>query len=152
MSTAGHQFKLRLPPELKERIESAAEQSGRSVTAEIVQRLEESFTVGDRYMSVKLQLNGAIQLTERTLKVCQDALEELLAAEKRGDPWMPRPDEAATRAEEIEGARKAVAFFETDLLKQKKLLQEIAALDMKGQSMTAAQLRERIKQLDIQII
>ncbi|MCU1139430.1 Arc family DNA-binding protein [Stenotrophomonas maltophilia] len=39
-------FGLRMQPELKERLEEAASESGRSLNAEIVARLEESF-VGD---------------------------------------------------------------------------------------------------------
>jgi hypothetical protein len=37
------QFKLRLPADLKAKIEAAAEQGGRSLTAEVVRRLEISF-------------------------------------------------------------------------------------------------------------
>ncbi|GAA0694573.1 Arc family DNA-binding protein [Dyella marensis] len=37
------QFKLRLPALLKERLEIAAAENARSITAEIVQRLEDSF-------------------------------------------------------------------------------------------------------------
>lgn len=41
--TSPTQFKLRLPGLLKEQLEAAAAENGRSVTAEIVQRLEDSF-------------------------------------------------------------------------------------------------------------
>jgi hypothetical protein len=37
------QYKLRYSPELKAKIEAAAKESGRSINAEIVQRLEASF-------------------------------------------------------------------------------------------------------------
>lgn len=37
------QMKLRLPPELKEQVESVAKENGRSMNAEIVHRLESSF-------------------------------------------------------------------------------------------------------------
>ena len=40
------QFKLRMTPEIKERIEKAADQSGRSMNAEILARLETSFREG----------------------------------------------------------------------------------------------------------
>lgn len=39
----GTQHKLRLPPELKEQIAKTAEQSNRSINAEIVLRLQQSF-------------------------------------------------------------------------------------------------------------
>lgn len=43
MARTDQQFPLRLPPELKEKLENAAKESGRSKNAEAVYRLEESF-------------------------------------------------------------------------------------------------------------
>lgn len=43
MARTDPQFNLRLPILLKEQLETAAADSGRSVTAEIIQRLEDSF-------------------------------------------------------------------------------------------------------------
>lgn len=43
MKQTDPQYKLRFPPKLKERIEEAAKASGRSMNAEIVSRLENSF-------------------------------------------------------------------------------------------------------------
>ena len=43
MKQTDPQYKLRLPNELKDRVESAAKESGRSMNAEIVSRLEASF-------------------------------------------------------------------------------------------------------------
>lgn len=56
------QFKLRLTPELKTAIERAADSSGRSMNAEIVARLEESFSDGEK--------------TERTLIAVMASMEE----------------------------------------------------------------------------
>lgn len=42
-SRQSFQFMLRLPDELRERLKAAAEETGRSVTAEILERLESSF-------------------------------------------------------------------------------------------------------------
>jgi hypothetical protein len=44
MKQTDPQYKLRLPQQLKDQIESAANTSGRSMNAEIVHRLEQSFT------------------------------------------------------------------------------------------------------------
>lgn len=44
MSNPDIQFKLRLPAEIKARLEEAAEVGGRSLSAEIVYRLEQSFS------------------------------------------------------------------------------------------------------------
>lgn len=43
MSRTDPQFNLRIPADLKERVEQAAKQSKRSATAEIIARLEQSF-------------------------------------------------------------------------------------------------------------
>lgn len=43
MSRADPQFNLRIPLELKEKVESAAKSSRRSATAEIIARLEASY-------------------------------------------------------------------------------------------------------------
>jgi hypothetical protein len=43
MAREDPQMKLRLPPELKARVEDAARAAGRSINAEIVQRLQASF-------------------------------------------------------------------------------------------------------------
>lgn len=43
MAREDPQMKLRLPPELKARVEEAARAAGRSINAEIVQRLQASF-------------------------------------------------------------------------------------------------------------
>lgn len=49
MSREDPQFKLRMPLELKARIEQAAKDSRRSLNAEIVARLEESFVEPEKY-------------------------------------------------------------------------------------------------------
>lgn len=43
MSRDINPFGLRMPPELRQKVEDAAKQSGRSLNAEIVERLEDSF-------------------------------------------------------------------------------------------------------------
>lgn len=62
------QFKLRLPAELKEQIEQAAEENNRSMNAEIVARLESSFVFGVS-VAEELQLMDKIaELAERVVK------------------------------------------------------------------------------------
>ena len=45
-------FKMRLSPELKEQISVAAKAAGRSMNAEIVQRLDESFQKTERVVKI----------------------------------------------------------------------------------------------------
>ncbi|MFW1950549.1 Arc family DNA-binding protein [Acinetobacter beijerinckii] len=51
MARTDQQFPLRLPPELKEKLEDAAKQSGRSKNAEAVYRLEQSFEIDNENLS-----------------------------------------------------------------------------------------------------
>lgn len=46
MSREDHQMKIRLPEELKARIDASASEAGRSLNAEIVARLEQSYRGG----------------------------------------------------------------------------------------------------------
>lgn len=45
MARTDQQFPLRLPPELKEKLENACKESGRSKNAEAVYRLEQTFSI-----------------------------------------------------------------------------------------------------------
>ncbi|MBF7693472.1 Arc family DNA-binding protein [Acinetobacter pollinis] len=49
MARTDQQFPLRLPPELKEKLENACKESGRSKNAEAVYRLEKSFEEREDY-------------------------------------------------------------------------------------------------------
>ena len=65
MSRDINPFGLRMPPELKEKIADQAKESGRSVNAEIVHRLEESLSKpggDDRIRQlVRAELDAAIK-------------------------------------------------------------------------------------------
>lgn len=67
MSREDPQFKLRLPPELKARIDQAATENHRSINAEIVARLEQSFPhegPADPAVDKALALSGETQPSE----------------------------------------------------------------------------------------
>lgn len=56
------QFKLRLPADLKDRLETAAAEKDRTLTAEIVARLEASFTANEDLVDTfKLLIHQAAQ-------------------------------------------------------------------------------------------
>ncbi|QMV72989.1 Arc family DNA-binding protein [Comamonas piscis] len=57
-------FGLRMLPELREKIEAAARESGRSMNAEVVSRLEESFTGGGDSDKVALVLSHKLSRAE----------------------------------------------------------------------------------------
>ncbi|MNL06236.1 Arc-like DNA binding domain protein [compost metagenome] len=91
MKQTDPQFKLRLPKSLKEKIDAAALEADRTVTAEIVSRLERTFDAApstEEFADLLRQLQYDVQV-ERTNKLivkrrltelAQDALELLNAA------------------------------------------------------------------------
>lgn len=62
-------FGLRMQPDLKARIETAAEESGRSMNAEIIARLEQTFDQGD---------NTAAPLVQPIAEMVQSAVQEAM--------------------------------------------------------------------------
>ena len=61
----GTQHKLRMPPELKEKLFSSAKEMNRSLNAEIVARLEQSFSTPETTQSL---LEEAVILTLKAVK------------------------------------------------------------------------------------
>lgn len=77
MSRDDPQFKLRLPPELRDRIEQAAKESKRSINAEIVSRLELSFSHGEDFAKYASKLDEAsIEIIRRTTVIFKELLEQ----------------------------------------------------------------------------
>lgn len=72
-----------MPPTLRERLEQEADASGRSLNAEIVQRLERSLSSEDRVIarlnSATSHLEQAIQLLVKEAETYRQEKEELLA-------------------------------------------------------------------------
>lgn len=77
---------LRIPAELHERLRAACNATGRSMNAEIVQRLEESFEQRDAPATINdaQLLRTAFDLL-RTVKEQGDAVEREIAKAKNGD-------------------------------------------------------------------
>ncbi|MBB5676406.1 Arc family DNA-binding protein [Xanthomonas arboricola] len=65
MSTDYHQFKLRMPGELMRRLEEEAQAAGRSMSAEIVWRLEQSFDTKLTYQLLDRRFEEAEALSDR---------------------------------------------------------------------------------------
>lgn len=72
------QFKLRLPPKLKEAIEEAAQRNNRSISAEILARLQDSIT----YDRKELLLDRRIEAIDRQLAEQKSQIEQLLKRPK----------------------------------------------------------------------
>jgi len=74
MARSDQQFPLRLPPELKEKLENAAKESGRSKNAEAVYRLEESFNKSKSQDDELAELRKEIRNLNMTIHTLADAL------------------------------------------------------------------------------
>lgn len=105
MATNDPHFKIRMPRDLKLRLEASAEEQGRSLTAEIVHRLEHSFdTVFDLML-----LNRAAELkqAERDVASARMQLEDAV-----DDPEI---------GEEIVEARKHILAVQIQMYERIKL-------------------------------
>lgn len=69
MSPESPHFKIRLPVELKARLENSAKEQGRSLTADIVWRLEKSFDMQLTYQLLERRLDEAAELDRRLSEV-----------------------------------------------------------------------------------
>lgn len=75
MARTDQQFPLRLPPELKEKLENACKESGRSKNAEAVYRLEQSFEHQEN--SDIAQLKQQIERMDQTIKTLANTLQSV---------------------------------------------------------------------------
>ncbi|WP_427852962.1 Arc family DNA-binding protein [Stenotrophomonas acidaminiphila] len=87
---AFHQFKLRLPLALFRELEAAADTANRSVSAEIVHRLEQSFAIAD---SPEKEIHLSRQQFDSLMESMRDQIAEHLA-------WSPEA------IERFKGAKK----------------------------------------------
>lgn len=74
MARTDQQFPLRLPPELKEKLENACKESGRSKNAEAVYRLEQSFEKTQSQESEIEELRKEIRNMNMTIHTLAEAL------------------------------------------------------------------------------
>lgn len=76
MARSDPQFNLRVPVELKQKVEDAAKESGRSINAEAVYRLEQSFEISHSSTEETSLLYQKIdKLTERVLELSAESRE-----------------------------------------------------------------------------
>ncbi len=84
MSREDAQMKIRLPADLRDQIVAAAEGAKRSLNAEIVARLEQTFAAND----VEIELSARVVENEERIKTLENAfrdIAQLLHSPKRTD-------------------------------------------------------------------
>ncbi|MCR8551158.1 Arc family DNA-binding protein [Salipiger sp. P9] len=66
------QFKLNMPASLRERLEEVSEQAGRSVTAEIISRLQASFDQAGHFENAIDNIDDLLTRVERLERTVYD--------------------------------------------------------------------------------
>lgn len=77
MNSPDTQFKLRLPAELKAKLEGQAATAGRSLSAEIVHRIEQGFEGNDMLLQQIQMTKEAMSLAEQWRQVAEGLQAEL---------------------------------------------------------------------------
>lgn len=67
-------YKMNLPTSLKERIEDVARQNGRSLSAEIITRLEKSFESDEEWINALDNINDALSRIETLERQVSDLM------------------------------------------------------------------------------
>lgn len=101
MTRADPQFKLRMPLELKEQIDKAAEENHRSINAEIVARLQSTFDEQRLYghkLSSEITSEEAKELKKR-VEAVEAAMQKML-----GDPDGVRREQLPKETDEDPGS------------------------------------------------
>lgn len=76
-------FMLRFPDGMRDRVKAAAEASGRSMNAEIVERLEESFTFPQKEYRLRAEISEMNQQIESLHQEIVDLTDEINRRQKR---------------------------------------------------------------------
>lgn len=104
---------LRIPAVLHERINAAAKDSGRSMNAEIVKRLEESFALGAQASADRIQSVVMISAMSHGAKVEPAAVQKFIQG-------MIRTTQDADKLREISGALKEASAHVVEQRKKRE--------------------------------
>lgn len=148
MSNQDVQFKLRLPALLKKRLEDAAERAGRSVSAELVHRLEQSFIPSRREPPGTLGIRAGIAAQR---EVYQASVEMLTRAVVRMEAQLrlgsdePYPGQASgkTLKQSLADTKDALEVFNRKMEVAALLLSELAVGEASGAEIDVDEFRER---------
>ncbi|TAA43830.1 Arc family DNA-binding protein [Pseudoxanthomonas winnipegensis] len=133
MTTPEIQFKLRLPADLKDRLDSAASAAGRSITAEVVRRLERSFHT-DKAAAFEL-LRKAIDRRAETEKVIaryEADIEKVKQGDETPFKYLFMTDNAAPDQDLLTSVMQIKELFEKDLKRLNETVPVLLAAATKG--------------------
>lgn len=147
MNSADSQFKLRLPTPLKEELERAAVRAGRSLSAEIVHRLQRSTSAASGApgaMGLRAEIAGQRELAQITVEMLRRSVEDLEAMSQGSDPVnYPGRADGASAAQSLADARSALEVFSEIVDSATLLLSEIAIAEARGKPIDPETILER---------
>lgn len=153
MSEYAAQFKLRLSYELKKQLEVSAREGARSLTAEILLRLERSFEPDMRVcMALRAELVAARALAHSAIDVMSRKNSAYVVNDAARDMDPSRIDSASAddRGDEDFEA-KTLQWLQAQNDATTVLLAELAYADAVGKPMSLELVRCRITELDIHL-
>ncbi|MEN5394253.1 Arc family DNA-binding protein [Stenotrophomonas sp. TWI377] len=150
MNTPDLQFKLRLPSGLKAKLEDHANATGRSLSAEIVHRLERSFDPMDEYlgsMGLRAQIAGEREMARSTVEMMDRIINDMTEQQANGSQ-AAYPTQAAgqTVDQAIKDATRARDMFKRVVDAATLLLSEIAIAEAKNEHPDVSEIRKRAKE------
>lgn len=150
MNSPDLQFKLRLPSTLKAKLEDHAAATGRSLSAEIVHRLERSFDPMDEYlgsMGLRAQIAGEREMARSTVEMMDRIIEDMVEAGDSG-AVSAYPTQAAgqTLDQAIADATRTRDVFRNIVQAATILLTEIAIAEAKDEDPDVSEIRQRAKE------
>lgn len=75
--------RLRVPPELKQKIEESAEKNNRSQSAEMVARLEQSFDKGNAHETEMYLMNVMVKEQQKQIDQLQEMVKQLVFKDRK---------------------------------------------------------------------
>lgn len=149
MNSPDVQFKLRLPASLKEALDQSAERAGRSLSAEIVHRLEQSFTAHSAApggLGLRAELAAKREINKATVEMLERSAARLDLM-RNEDGAGPYPGQAAGKSvhEALRDTEDALVVYRSLVEAANLVLSEIAIAEAAGSEVDVEDIRQYAK-------
>ncbi|MCC4607153.1 Arc family DNA-binding protein [Xanthomonas campestris] len=139
------QVNIRLPAGLKAELDKAAEKAGRSLTAEIVQRLEESFQAKPlTVQSLMPVVSAAYRSALETQRALRDQLRELTEE----GPLPGNSNEAQMGAREVEILH---SWFQRQASELQAVMGQLLSAHSSGEPIKLGLILQRLADVDVRV-
>lgn len=154
MNSPDTQFKLRLPARLKQCLEQQADVAGRSLSAEIVHRLEQSLGTGNTGAPGTLGLRAEIAARREVHQATADMLARsvdrlYVLKEQGGDEPYPGKASGKSVEEALAAAEDALSVFRALVDSATLLLSELAVSEATGSEIDVVDFRSRARRYGV---